>query len=133
MAGYAWEQDGSRPSKSTREIINGNVEKVSELEELFKTKLLPEKDPNYDFLVAYDAQLDKIKSLFKQEKQDDKDIKTALQFMKQYKDLIQQRKEIIELLNIEVEIPEEDATLDDNELSTLDLINQQKIDSYDYD
>lgn len=124
QAGFKWSPTENRPDRNTRDIINGNVTSVEHASHKYMELQF---DEDYENLKAYDEQLSEIREFFKKKEKSVDEMNKALAMMKAFKGLIIDRKELIKALGIREEEEEVDD-VNERELSTIDVINQEMFD-----
>lgn len=126
MAGYHVEGGGSRLDKTGRNLLNGKYPHVEVAAKRFKQII---RDLDKEVLESYDTQLEQFIEKAAEPKNDNKDWDLAIKINKELPKLLEQRKALLDLLNLRGDFKE---TLVDSEtkeeLSTLDQVNQREID-----
>lgn len=124
-AGYTLDHQGKRLNTNARHIIAGKQRKVNAA---VKAYLEIQFDEDRDLLDALSTQINDIKELARRQDKDISDLEKSVRLSKQLKDLIIQRTEIAEILDLrdEMEKQEEEDIVEDSELSTLDKFNLEQ-------
>lgn len=128
LAGYKTEKGKSILDKNGRNIVAGNVNTVNAAVRVFKEI---QHDQDKETLLALDEQTRQIIQLARKEGKDAKELKTSVEISKQLPVIAKIKKELIDILDMRGEIPttdEVDDTINDEQLSTLDLIHRENDD-----
>ena len=125
QAGYTVDKNGKH-KKKTQEMLDGLVPHLLIATRVFM-KL--QKDIDREAMVAYNQQIEQFINKSKEEKVTDKDWELALKITNQLPKLLQARKEIQDLLGLRgMEIEDDLDEIDhDIQLSTLDMVNEERI------
>lgn len=109
-AGYKYEKDRNIPDVNMRNLISGKVESV---EKGITAFMRLQFDEERDLLESYDAQLAHFKAILRKQDKSDNETKIAISIMKEYDNLLEKRKRIMEIL----EIRKEKDTLEQESIS----------------
>lgn len=127
MAGYHVEGGGKRLDKTGRNLLNGKYPHVEAAVKRFKQI---RRDLDREVLESYDTQLEQFIQKAAEPKTDNRDWDLALKINKELPKLLEQRRALLDLLNLRGEFKEEEEnTAEDKlQLSTLDQVNQDILD-----
>lgn len=127
MAGYHTEGGGKRLDKTGRKLLNGGYPHVEAAIERFRQI---RRDLDREVLESYDIQLEQFIRKAAEPKTENRDWDLAIKINEKLPKLLEQRKALLDLLNLRGDFKEE-ATNDVEEklqLSTIDQVNQEEID-----
>lgn len=127
MAGYHVEKSGKRLDKTGRALLNGKYPHVEAAISRFKSI---RRDLDREVLESYDNQLEQFIQKAAEPKTEDKDWALALKINAALPKLLEQRKALLDLLNLRGDFNEDTVEGEGiNELSTLDQVNQEAQDA----
>jgi hypothetical protein len=122
-AGFRLDKNGNL-DKNTRNVLNGKIKKIEDAILKFKTL---QHDQDREVIDALTVQIDQIVSLVAKPDKTIQELEKSIKFSKELPNLTENRKQLIEILDLRdmvTELESDDDTVLDHELSTLDKFNQ---------